>query len=215
MAHRARPPDPPDPDELRKRLCAELAELAATPDGLGDGRGLYASALGGQGSQVSQAPAAASPPAPSSEPGPSSRRRRRPRRAARPTRICLLGESTAAGMFYRPRVTPAAILARLLGELAGPGRFQVVDLARPPPTTHELQEDTARALALDPSMLVAFAGNNWVWSGLGPALAARDAGGWEECHAPAAALVDGGVPGLAALVARRQRHQADRCVRAV
>jgi hypothetical protein len=208
MAHQARPPEPPDPDELRKRLCAELAELAATADGLADVQVLYASA-------APAAPPSAAPPAPGSEPGPSSRSRRRRRRAAPPYCICLLGESTAAGMFFRPQVTPAAILARLLGELAGRGRFEVVDLARPAQTSHELQDDTARALALDPSMLVAFAGNNWVWSGLGPDLSARDAGGWEDRQAAAAALADHGVPGLAALVARRQREQADRCIDAV
>ncbi|HYL04973.1 MAG TPA: hypothetical protein VE075_02975 [Thermoanaerobaculia bacterium] len=153
-------------------------------------------------------------PAPG-EPGTSGRRRRRRRAASPPHRICLLGESAAAGMFYRPHVTPAQLLAFFLGQLAGPGRFEVLDVARPAQTSDGLQADAALALTLNPSMLVAFAGNNWVWSGLGPDLSAEGAETREEGRAAAAALTDHGVPGLAALVERRQREQADRCIDAV
>ncbi len=208
MAPRAQPPDPA---ELRRRLCGELARLAETSSGLDRLRRLQASAL-------ASPPVAAAPVAPGLAPPVLSRddeRGRLPGSSAAPRRIVLLGESAAAGMFYRPHVTPAAILVRHLRENAGPGQFEVVDLARPAQTERDLEQAAAAALGLEPSLLVAFAGNNWVWSGWGPDLGAQAAGGVEDCDRAAAALEQQGVPGLRTLVERRQGEVADRCIDAV
>lgn len=201
MAPRAHPPDPA---ELRKRLCGELARLAETPHGLDRLRRLQAGAL-------------AAPP----EAGivrrvlPGSGAQRPPGSATAPRRVVLLGESAAAGMFHHPHVTPATLLARRLSEAAGPARFEVVDLARPAQTDRELEQTVAVALALAPTLLVAFAGNNWVWSGWGPDLGAHAAERLDDCDRAAAALEQQGVPGLRTLVERRQEDVAGRSIDAI
>lgn len=206
MAPRAQPPDPA---ELRRRLCGELARLAETPAGLDRLRRLQAGA-------PAAPPAAAAPPGGAAAPGPAAERV--PGSPAAPRRVFLLGESAAAGMFYRPHVTPATILARRLDESAGPGRFEVVDLARPAQTDRELAATAAASLALapsPPSLLVAFAGNNWVWSGWGPDLGKEAAGTLDDCDRAAEALERRGVPGLRTLVEERQAAAAARTVDAV
>ena len=136
----------------------------------------------------------------------------RPRKSALPHRICLLGESAAAGMFYSPRVTPARILARYLGEIEGPERFEVIDLTLTAQTDWGLLDVAVASLQLNPSLLVAFAGNNWVWSGLGPSLGFPAGGRLGDFQESAAVLEEHGVPGLKDLVERRVREQASRCI---
>ncbi len=84
----------------------------------------------------------------------------RPKRAALPRRICLLGESAAAGYLYAPHVTPAGVLEEQLRALAGPGRYELIDLARTNETLGPLVETAEAALQLEPDLFVIYAGNN-------------------------------------------------------
>src|ERR1700688_4351621 len=118
MAPRAQPPDPA---ELRRRLCGELARLAETPEGLDRLRRLQASALAAP-SAAAEPPGGAAAAGPAAErdlppplpapptvidpqavaPGPARRvlpgaamHGRLPESSAAPRRIVLLGESAA------------------------------------------------------------------------------------------------------------------------
>lgn len=75
-------------------------------------------------------------------------------------RVVLVGESVARGYLYDPAFTPAAALARILDAHAGPGRFEVVDLARID-LGFEVAELAKSAHLLEPDAVVIFAGNNW------------------------------------------------------
>jgi hypothetical protein len=94
------------------------------------------------------------------EPGPFgdhfSSRRVIPVRRRRRHRLCLLGESTAAGYLLAPHLTPAAVLEQRLG-----GRWEVVDLARTNERLDSLADTAEASLQLAPDRLVVFAGNNW------------------------------------------------------
>ena len=89
-----------------------------------------------------------------------------PRHAPLPLRVCLIGESTAAGFFYAPHLTPAAVLEDQLREIKGPGAYEVIDLTKVDMTAdgsvHDLVRVTVAALQLNPDVLVIFAGNNWL-----------------------------------------------------
>ncbi len=85
----------------------------------------------------------------------------RPRRGPRPRRICFFGESAAAGYLYAPHLTPAKVLAGQLGEIAGAGEIEVIDLARTNETLAPLVETVRASLQLSPDLLVIYAGNNW------------------------------------------------------
>jgi hypothetical protein len=226
---------PADAEELRKRLCDELAQQSATPEGRARLHQLLKSALrptpcsaepGAGASPTTGTPAVSSsgaaPHLSGASPAPAA-----PDAAARGTsppagrttdrpfatlthRIAFLGESVAAGMFHAPHLTPAQILSRLLNDDPPSKRFELLDLARPALTDRELVDSAAAALRQQPSLLVAFAGNNWVWSGFGPDLSRQAAGDLEECEAAAAALATRGVPGLRALAERRQLEKAGR-----
>ena len=74
----------------------------------------------------------------------------------REKRLCLLGESTAAGYLLAPDLTPAKVLRRRLGD-----RWDVVDLARTNERLESLVDTAEAALQLDPDRLVVFTGNNW------------------------------------------------------
>jgi hypothetical protein len=76
-------------------------------------------------------------------------------------RVVLLGESVARGWFYDPLFTPAAVLQTMLESELGPGKIDVVDLARSNLRMPELKACIGQSLALSPDMLVIFAGNNW------------------------------------------------------
>jgi hypothetical protein len=84
-----------------------------------------------------------------------------PKTAASPTRICLFGESVAAGYLYAPHITPAKVLAGQLGFVAGQDGYEVIDLARTNETLAGLVETVGSAMQLEPDVLVIFAGNNW------------------------------------------------------
>ncbi len=112
------------------------------------------------------------------EPGPFSdhysARRVIAARCDRRHRLCLLGESTAAGYLLAPHLTPAGVLQRRLGE-----GWEVVDLARTNERLDSLAETAEAAMQLTPDRLVVFAGNNWnlletpEWSPYVPSSAAR------------------------------------------
>jgi hypothetical protein len=100
------------------------------------------------------------------EPGPfgdhyAARRVLRPRQGPLPRRICLFGESVAAGYLYAPHLTPAGVLAAQLRQVAGAGAYEVIDLARTNETLAGLAATVEAALQLEPDLLVLLAGNNW------------------------------------------------------
>jgi hypothetical protein len=78
----------------------------------------------------------------------------------------LIGESTAAGFFYAPHVTPATVLENQLNAIKGPEAFEVIDLTKvdmpADGSAFDLVRVTVAALQLDPDVLVIFAGNNWL-----------------------------------------------------
>jgi hypothetical protein len=76
-------------------------------------------------------------------------------------RICFFGESAAAGYLYAPHLTPAQMLEGQLTHLAGPGAFEVVDLARTNETLGPLVATVEAAMQLAPDLLVIYTGNNW------------------------------------------------------
>ena len=77
-------------------------------------------------------------------------------------RICLVGESVAAGYFYAPELTCAQVLERQLA--AGSAeRFEVLDLTRLGMDAEHLVETAISAIQLQPDLLVIFAGNNWAY----------------------------------------------------
>jgi hypothetical protein len=83
------------------------------------------------------------------------------KRSLLPLRVVLLGESTAAGWFYAPALTPAAVLAAQLDATRGPGVYEVLDLTQVNQQAGDLVDLTGAALQLTPDVLIVFAGNNW------------------------------------------------------
>lgn len=87
-----------------------------------------------------------------------------PRQGPLPRRVCVLGESVAAGYLYAPHLTAARALEAWLRELTGGGEspaYEVIDLARTNETLGGLATTAEAALQLEPDLLVLFAGNNW------------------------------------------------------
>jgi len=82
-----------------------------------------------------------------------------PKRTKR--RVVLLGESVARGYFYDPQFNVASALEKLLSSEMGPTEIDVVDLAKSNLTREELRVLMGLSLALQPDILVVFAGNNW------------------------------------------------------
>ncbi len=126
-----------------------------------------------------------------------------PKKSLLPLRVCLLGESTAAGWFYAPSITPAHVLAGQLSALR-PGLFEVLDLTMVNLQSAHLAEMTAAVLQIMPDVLVIFAGNNWpvrLPSYPGARLA--------DSQAAAEALRSEGLAGLAEQSARRSRTFAE------
>jgi hypothetical protein len=74
-------------------------------------------------------------------------------------RVCLVGESVAAGLFYAPWLTPAKYLAGLLSKF---GPYEVEDLAKIGTQFDTLVKNVAGALQTRPDLLVVLAGNNWI-----------------------------------------------------
>jgi hypothetical protein len=95
-------------------------------------------------------------------------------------RICLFGESAAAGYLYAPHRTPATVLQRQL-DTVEEGAFEVIDLARTNERLHSLATTAERALQLEPDHWVIYTGNNWKLletpecSPYSPSVAARQA----------------------------------------
>jgi hypothetical protein len=181
------PRSPIDPDgEARKAVCGELAQLLAGDDGLRLTRLLQLT-----GTLVSPIPPSTptQQPAPITSFFPIGPWKPTMRdgqvvfvrdealtladvwapvavlqqRKQRPRRVCLIGESVAAGYLYAPEFTCAHALARYLDTLAGPGSHEVVDLTRLGLTGPELVSLAIAAMQLQPDILVVFAGNNWAY----------------------------------------------------
>ncbi len=123
-----------------------------------------------------------------------------------PRRLCLLGESVAAGYLYAPHLTPALALAHLLNRVLGAGACEVIDLARTNETLAGLADTAEAALQLAPDALVVFAGNNWTM--LETPEVSPHAPGLRDKLAVAEALRAGGAPQLADLAARRGLERA-------
>jgi hypothetical protein len=83
------------------------------------------------------------------------------KRADGPRRVVFLGESAAAGWFYAPHLTPALVLERQLAAVAGPGAWEVVNLAKVDLSAPELMGLCGSVHQLQPDVIVLFAGNNW------------------------------------------------------
>lgn len=75
-------------------------------------------------------------------------------------RIVFLGESVARGYLLDPYFTPCKYLQQLL-DIHSEQPVEIVDLARTSIHIHELEDLCVSSLALQPDMLVIFAGNNW------------------------------------------------------
>jgi hypothetical protein len=75
-------------------------------------------------------------------------------------RVVLIGESVARGWAYDPMISPFMVLSRQLDKLA-PGGFQCVDLAQAGATAEDLIRLIRQLPALEPDVVVVFAGNNW------------------------------------------------------
>lgn len=108
-------------------------------------------------------------------------------------RVLLVGESAAKGFLYHPRFTTAQGLQQIMNTACGPGKIEVVDLARNNLLQAELEELITQALHLEPDAFVIFAGNNWFPLSyaaeehlLDLASAFRDTGSWrgvkESCE---------------------------------
>ena len=76
-------------------------------------------------------------------------------------RVVLLGESAARGFLYDPSFNVAKALQAMLDEVLGPGGIEVVDLARLGLSPAGLLAMIEAAPALDPDVVVVYAGNNW------------------------------------------------------
>ncbi len=115
----------------------------------------------------------------------AARREIRPKRSPLPLRVCLFGESAAAGYLYAPHLTPAGVLEAQLRAVAGEDSAEVVDLARTNETLGSLVATLESAVQIQPDVVVVFAGNNWNLletpevSPYAPAVAAR------QCYAAA------------------------------
>jgi hypothetical protein len=76
-------------------------------------------------------------------------------------RVVLIGESVARGYFYDPYNTPARALEQIIGA-ACDSEAEVIDLARSGIGLFELLELLQASVALNPDIIVIFAGNNWL-----------------------------------------------------
>lgn len=76
-------------------------------------------------------------------------------------RIVLLGESVARGLLFDPQFTPALALQQIMNAACGPGKIEVVDLARTDLVQEQLLNLITQSLHLEPDALVVFCGNNW------------------------------------------------------
>lgn len=202
----------------RKRFCDELAESLGGERGLETVRLLQAAGLLAPGARR----AAPVPPDPG-RPRPIGEwmaverdgetvfahpdgRILQPAAAGPRRRLCLIGESAAAGFFYAPRLTPALLLERQLARHAGPDAYEVVDLAYPGQTLDGLLQVTAAALQLHPDALIIYAGNNWLPKSPIPGEYAD--GELDTFQEHADVLSEEGIGGLRRLAERQLRRRA-------
>jgi hypothetical protein len=85
----------------------------------------------------------------------------RPKKSELPLRVCLFGESVAAGYLYAPHLTPARVLEAQLRAVGGESNFEVIDLARTNERLPTLVETVRASLQIHPDVFVLFVGNNW------------------------------------------------------
>jgi hypothetical protein len=146
----------------------------------------------------------------------AARREIRPKRAPLPLRVCLFGESAAAGYLYAPHLTPAGVLESQLRAVAGEGAAEVIDLARTNETLASLVATLESAVQIQPDVLVIFAGNNWNLletpevSPYAPSVAARQryAEAWRQSASHAGHAGHAGLAGPVALAANHLREIA-------
>jgi len=81
-------------------------------------------------------------------------------KASNTSRVCLIGESTAHGMFFSPYYTPAKALEKYL-KTSSRNNWEIIDLTRICMDSKTLIETCKSCLQLNPNYIVIFAGNNW------------------------------------------------------
>ncbi|HYG61518.1 MAG TPA: hypothetical protein VEL74_02970 [Thermoanaerobaculia bacterium] len=170
----------------------ELAALLTGEQGLKTARLLQAAGLLGRTPETPEPADRASATPPPRQAGGGQGRR-----------ICLIGESAAAGFFYAPFFTPALALGQFLAPF---GTFEVIDLARSGMSLDEVVETTAEALLEGPDLLVVFAGNNWL--GLGPRPDQYADESLDSFQEYADAVESRGTGGLRLLADERMRQRA-------
>ena len=77
-------------------------------------------------------------------------------------RVVLIGESVARGWGYDPAFNPTMALSRQL-DRAAPGDYQCVDLGVAGATAEALTRLVDQLPAMEPDVVILFAGNNWVF----------------------------------------------------
>ncbi len=75
-------------------------------------------------------------------------------------RVCMIGESAAAGMFFTPHFSPSIALSNHLYNF-DKGQWDVIDLTRNSINSLMVTATTDACLQLNPDFIVIFAGNNW------------------------------------------------------
>src|SRR5690348_5999292 len=76
-------------------------------------------------------------------------------------RIALLGESAARGYLYDPQFNVASSLGGMLQSHIGAAEIEVVDLAKSNLVLQQLKVLIGQSLAVEPDVIIIFAGNNW------------------------------------------------------
>jgi hypothetical protein len=169
-----------------KPVCDELARLISTPEGLRVARLLETTGLTkavvpteepGGGEEAADAPEPIGPWQPEIKDGEliftrpaiefpvdeewSSVQTLRPKdEGSAVKRICLLGESVAAGLYFPPYLSLSDVLQQQLDALQ-PGAFEVINLARKGADPSILINTALASSQLKPDLFVFIAGNNW------------------------------------------------------
>ncbi|MBF0190727.1 MAG: hypothetical protein HQL99_06195 [Magnetococcales bacterium] len=91
-------------------------------------------------------------------------------------RIVYLGESVARGFFFDPHFNPVQVMESLLAAPPGDPGYEIIDLACNGQFMPGLLKLAHEAVALQPDLMILFAGNNWLepatlWRELAPAMA--------------------------------------------
>ncbi|MBF0272420.1 MAG: hypothetical protein HQL98_10190 [Magnetococcales bacterium] len=91
-------------------------------------------------------------------------------------RIVYLGESVARGFFFDPHFNPVQVMESLLATQPGDTGYEIIDLACNGQFMPGLLKLAHEAVALQPDLMILFAGNNWLepntlWRELAPTMA--------------------------------------------